>query len=553
MIRIPCYRAPCLVAALGGLGLAAVGCDPTGIDPSSEVHGTALKTTIFPQPGSPPLVQTWEGSTIEAWVPGATGYQTFSGALDSAGQFRIANVPPGPYWLVFRDEVTTLSESAKVFVWTEARELDLGYKEWSPELQDETVPLGGIITGLSPAELDDYIQLAPASGSWYTTWGPRPLGTEQVAITPPAPLRVRPGVSVSAQQLRKSQQGSLTANTIVKHGEVVAVAGASSTPNIALRDPPARQLDLQVDHGEFLRQLGSTPPNGATVKMYLDFTLLAGPKVDEILGRSQTALRLSAAVQESQNPSLTAIRYGDPYPSDWARGYELRYGASYPCTAQDTGSGCGGNVYARGPLSELAAGTLRPRLSRPQGLAIDGKDAMTVGDEVGQSPTVRWQAPASGEVSTYLLSLIHLVPQKNNSPTEEPAGLFITSKNEVTVLPGVLQPGERYYFKLRALSGLDIDAAVAPVRASLRKTPAETTVRSQSFTVTASSGSGSRASSVQASGRRPGPGEGPCSRALSPRPDTGHDTFVSNRVSCGPWERPPICALLVRFTRRFSS
>ena len=484
MIRIPCYRAPCLVAALGGLGLAAVGCDPTGIDPSSEVHGTALKTTIFPQPGSPPLVQTWEGSTIEAWVPGGSSYQTFSGAIDSTGQFRIANVPPGPYWLVFRNEVTTLSENAKVFVWTEAREVDLSYQERLPEIQDETVPLGGKITGLSPAEVEDHMYLIPSSGSWSVTWGPRPLGTEQVAVSAPGRLRVRPGVSVSAQQLRRSQQGSFDTQTIVKYGEVVAAQGASSTPDIALTDPPARQLDLQVEHGEFIRQLGPTPPSGATVKMYLDFMLLAGPAVDDLLGYSQLAFRLSSTVKESQNPSLNAIRYGDPYPTAWGRGYELRYGAYHPCTAKDTGSGCGSNVYVRGPLSELATGLVRPRLPRPQALVIDGKDAMTV-DEVGQSPTVRWQAPASGEVSTYLLSLIQLVQSHNGSHSEEPPGLFITPKSEVTVLPGVLQPGSRYYFKLRAVSGLDTDPATAPVRAWLRQTPGESTVWSQPFTVTA--------------------------------------------------------------------
>jgi hypothetical protein len=206
--------------------------------------------------------------------------------------------------------------------------------------------------------------------------------------------------------------------------------------------------------------------------------------VDELLGRSQLALRLSSTVKDSQNPSQSAIRYGDPYPTDWARGYELRYGAYYPCIAKDTGRGCGSEVYVRGPLSELAAGTVRPRLSRPQALVIDGRDAMTV-DEVGQSPTVHWQAPASGEVSTYLLSLIQLVPQPSGSPIDEPAGLFITSKNEVTMLPGVLKPGSRYYFKLRALSGLDTDPTTAPVRASLRQTPGESTVWSPPFTVTA--------------------------------------------------------------------
>lgn len=486
MIRTPDIRAPRLVAALAGLGLAAVGCDPDGFDPMGEVHGTALKTTIFLQPGASPFLQTWPGHTVEAWVPSAAGYQTFSGTIDESGQFRIAKVPPGPYWLVFRDEQTTLSENAKVFVWTAARELDLGYEERSPDLQGETVPVGGRITGLSPVEAEDYIFLAPASGSWVTSWGPRPLGTEQVAINLPSPeLRLRPGVSLSAQQWRRSQQGSLATSAIVKYGEVVAAAGASATPDIALADPPARQLDLQVEHSEFVRQLGSTPPSGATAKLGLDLTLLAGPAVDETLGRSQSALRLTGDVKESQNPSTSAIRYGDPYPPDWARGYELRYGGYYPCTAQDSGTRCGSQVYVRGPLSELASGTVRPRLSRPPALAIDGKDAMTVGDEVGQSPTVRWQAPASGAVSTYMLSLIHVVPPGSDGVAEQPVALFITTSTAVTVPPGLLQPGERYYFKLRALGGLDSDAAVAPMRAALHLPPAEATVWSRSFTVTA--------------------------------------------------------------------
>lgn len=484
MIYVPLFRASYLVAVLavlGGLGLSAAGC---GLDPSGEVHGTALRTTVYVQPGSPPQVSAWEGDIVEAWVPGPSGYTTFSGTIDSAGQFRIAGVPPGPYWLVFPNEASTSSEAAKMFVWTQARELDLSWQELGPELAGETVPAGGVITGLSPAEADDHIFLAPSSGSWAASWGPRPLGAEQATIELPGRHRVRPGVRLSAQQIRRSQQGSLTGDTIVKYGEVAVTQGASSTPNIALTDPPARQLGFQVDHGGFLRQLGPTPPSGVAVKRYLDFELLASSVENEGHSRLPSLVRLSSTVEDSQNPDTSVIRYGDPYPPDAPRIYELRYGAYYPCTAQDKESRCGSQVYVRGPLSELAAATVRPRLSRPQALSIDGNDAMTT-TEVGPNPTVRWQVPESGQVSTYVLTLIRIVPQPSGTPTEERAGMFITAKNEVTLLPGALKPGGRYYFKLRAFGGLGIDATVAPVRASLQNPPAESTIWSAPFTVNA--------------------------------------------------------------------
>lgn len=484
MTRIPCTSP--LVAALCGISLAAGGCDPTGLDPSGEVHGTALLTLVPPQPGSPPLVQSWEGRRIEAWFPSASGYETREGLVDSAGQFRISGVPAGPYWLVFPDDVTALLDKAKVFVWTEARELDLGYQTVLPESVPEALPLTSTFTGLSPVEVEDKLEIIPASRSWFVNWGPRPLGAEQATTpSPPARFYVRPGERISVEQWRTKQQGSLTASSIVKYGEgMVVTAGSSATLNVALTDPPARQLDLRVDHAEFVRQLGLNPPGGAPVRTTADFMLLTAPDLQgETLGRPEFALRLSGQFDQTQDPSMSGIRYSDPHRSDWTRIYELRYGASYPCTAQDTGRGCGGSIYARGPLSELATGTAQPRLSLPQGLAIDGRDAMTLEVESSQSPKVRWQAPVSGQVSAYLLSLIHLVP--SGSPDEEDAALFITTKNELTLPPGVLQPGERYYFKLRALGGLDIDATAAPRRASLRKPAAESATRTKPFTVTA--------------------------------------------------------------------
>lgn len=475
-----------LSAALCGIGILMVGCNPDGAADRSGIRGTALITAPSLQAGEPAAVQSWQGRVIEAWVPSGSGYQTFVGLVDSAGEFRIDQVPPGPYWLVFPDEVTAIAGQAKVYVWTEARELDLGYQKQAPlEYPRETLPFGAVLTGLSPVQADDWVEVAPASGLCLLTERPRPLGTEQAGVRPLLDLcRVRPREPIVVRQWRERPSGPLTAATIVKAGAAEFPAAPGAPVPITLTDPPERQLDLRVEHAGFLRQLGLTAPSGTSTNVYFDLMLLtSADPTGAVQGRPEVALRLSGRVSETEGPSASGIRYGDPHPAGWARRYELRYSASHPCSGQASGSTCGGSLVARGPLSELAAGTVQPRVSRPQGLQLDGKDATAPDTEVGPDPTLRWQAPTSGPVSAYLLSLIRLVTDPDGSTREEAAGLFITPRTELTLLPGVLQPGGRYLFKLRALSGLDLDATTAPRRASLRQPPDETWLWSAAFRV----------------------------------------------------------------------
>lgn len=486
------FRARPLATVLFGIGLAAGGCNPPSKTdaPSDEVRGTALITLMSREAGVPPRVQAWDGRLIWARVPSASGTDNRVGIVDGDGTFRIVGVPPGPYWLSFADAVTSLNQQAHVYVWTEARELDLGSQHQDAILLpgDESLPLGALVTGLSPVEADDQLHLTPSSGAWSLHLGPRPLGAEQVVVNPPPQFnRVRPRERVTAQQWRRSKQGGRTTDVIVRAGEGVVPAEVGMPLYVTLTEPPARQLDLRVDHAGFLRQLGLVIP-GTPTRQSSDFMLIAdADPTGATLDGQEAAVRLSVpdAPAQPNDPSASGLRYGDPYPEGWARRYELHYGAAFPCGGAAAASGCFTDLRVRGLLSELTAGTVQPRLSSPQSLTLDGQDAMTTAQTISASPTVRWQAPAHGQAAVYILSVLRLVAKPDGSTSEEDAGRFITKRTELTVLPEVLKPGERYAFELRALGGLALDATVAPRRVLHRPAPAESRLRSAPFTVAA--------------------------------------------------------------------
>ena len=440
-----------------------------GCSPPEEVHGTAIDTLGSAEdPGS--LSQSiWRKRTIQAQVPTNAGYQILSAQVDDDGNFLIPAVPAGSYWLAFPDEQTALPRTANLFVWTDSRSFDLGLRGQTAALiATARMPMPTPVSGLLPVQAGDFIEAYGTSHIWSTRWDLTAAGA--VTATWPAdqaiPLRYDPTEQLVVKQWRKSTAGGVSIESVVRAGSSASPAELESTLSFTLSDAVPATFGATIDHAAFL-----DPISGLTGPLDTSLALMASADSSSApVGTQEWLVRLINQATPGGDPSASELPYVDPYPTSWSRRYELRYlkQTSYPVEGTPDQASCRSGLDLFGPASDLRQAPLRPSLSLPQGLSIDGRTAMVSRDGAALSPTVTWQPPALGTVSFYVLRIVRLENEPEWPTPTIVAGSFLTPKTEVTIPPGVLKSGTQYYLELIAVTGLDGDALTAPRTAFAR-------------------------------------------------------------------------------------
>lgn len=453
-------------AALAALvELVALG---AGCGAPEEVHGRAAALWATEEGLSGEDAIDLSRLPIRALVPTAEGYQVLPGRGERDGSFQIPGVPEGPFWLRFPDELGAAPEDrAGLFVWTAARELDLGYRSSGQAVPIEGARLQLRISGLLPTERDDVLTFSTASGRWSGRADQLPAG--ETALDWPHPLPgALPGERVSARQWRAvPRDGKGRQGRVIVRGGAAVVPDGSAALDVPLVAAPPRGLRAVLD------PLLPEPPEGHDA-LRASLRLLADPDPLGLTpGSGERLVELDATTAVPLG--ATELPYGDPAPGAWARRYwaKSRAGRRYhlPGTARAEVY-CEGGAERSGPLDELAAGPIGPRLWPPRALQVDGQGALGAALTAGAAPTVRWRPPALGDVSFYRLELRRLVQTPEGYGEARLAATFLTTETEVRVPPGELRPGEIYLLALTAYGGVLEDVTRAPRLAALATPPA---------------------------------------------------------------------------------
>lgn len=430
--------------------------------------GTAFDVTIPEEAPSAPYSRPWKGSRVEATllVPGALG--SLSGEVDEAGGFRIPAVPAGPYWLTFSQDSTS---EDKLYVLTEARSIELGTRRLG--LGPGEIAQGPQtirFTDLDPAQDGDLIEFYSTDRSFFAWWGPQPQGTTETT-TPSGtsfPLRTDAAERLVAKQWRTERRGGLLIRRTVRASRVRAPEGPVMSLAIPLAASVPQQVTVGMDHAAFLdelRDLSEAPPS-------FSFSTWATPDpTDETLGGGTWLLSIDSFRTSASDPSTVRIDYVDPFPEAWARRFRLSYSGGRGYALPDSSrlqASCSSSVEATGLLGELGQGPVRPPLSLPRALEIDGRSALQELTEVSLSPWLSWQAPAHGAVSFYKVEITRLASKPDDATPGIVAGTLLTTRTRLQLPPGVLQPGAEYFLSLTAVSSDGAELSVAPLRALRR-------------------------------------------------------------------------------------
>src|SRR5262249_39566506 len=114
------------------------------------------------------------------------------------------------------------------------------------------------------------------------------------------------------------------------------------------------------------------------------------------------------------------------------------------------------------PAHITAPTVLRPTLSFPAGVSIDGHPFYDDYPAMGVTPTVSWSPPLHGTPTWYTLVVSELVGRPIATPRRTDAvtvATIVTRETSFAIQPDMLQIGHVYVFQLSAVdSGGNVDA-----------------------------------------------------------------------------------------------
>lgn len=177
-------------------------------------------------------------------------------------------------------------------------------------------------------------------------------------------------------------------------------------------------------------------------------------------GYSNELVRLDRPRRDSAD-AVGTLFYGNPFPSNW--GTVARASVSFRVSLEVPNErtivlSAPAIVVSDRPAA-LSAGPIVPRVRPPLNLTLDGTQAYTARTIEAGAHVIAWQPPAIGTPNAYVVSL-----RRYDSGPFVPAGnIYLSgSATSVRLPPGLLQPGQHYYFTVRAVRADGYDVSSKP-------------------------------------------------------------------------------------------
>ena len=403
---------------------------------------------------------------ITALVPNASGgFDTLTGQGNNDGTFSIKNVPVGYYWLKFgRSYLWTSSDNVE-WVFDAYGRADVVY----PGTQPTNLVMNA--SGLNAWQgTDELFWTVPNQGFTISTYG---IGG---ILNPPNPGDT--GLSNYTMEFvqngfplldaTKGDQGYLTQlTTRTASGQAYRALGkvftlpattmtdgASTTANGGFMDiAQSSTLHLGWKRSALAAMTSSVNPNATVVQT--EFGLWLSP-LGTGVGIPGDAFQLftydSGDVGATTDLDLGDLPYGNPFPSAWTPLVEtyFTWSVSYLAPGASTPVNMARSAYTATTVMPTAAAPLTPLLSPVQNPRINGKTLFQNQVSVGTSPTIAWDAPATGSPTGYVVSLYPLV-NNGGASAFQARTTFRTAARTFTVPPGVMTAGTAYVIVISAV------------------------------------------------------------------------------------------------------
>jgi hypothetical protein len=444
---------------------------------SSALHGTVIDHHDL-EGGEVDHPIDLTASTITAAIPdGNGGFELRSGVGAADGTFTVADVPEGVTYYLRVDDTWLV---------TDARTIDLGSdRAGRPDgvaVTDPDTQITFDLGGMTPWGYTDHLQLFSRNAGIANSYvlfppdGELAPGQTEIAATLGYLDLARPPIRIDASAGDRAVVNHLVGHWIddfdyrilgerAEAAPFTVTEGTSTLVAGAFQPVPADQSGhLRLPYADY-RALG---PAGAEYPPVADVAFFAQPK-PLANGLSPSPVTLFETAQPTDLDDVDVeIPFGNPFDASWETfgTVFVTYQGEIPVPGA-TSVPIAGGVGSYRALDELFAGDNALPISQVGHPTIAGEDASVEQTGVGLTPVLAWEAPLVGSVNGYRIRIVRIYAGDNNGGRQQPVATIYSRDTELTIPPGVLEAGERYYIQIAAWDEPNRDFAAAPNRLTI--------------------------------------------------------------------------------------
>jgi hypothetical protein len=237
-----------------------------------------------------------------------------------------------------------------------------------------------------------------------------------------------------------------SSNVKVVDGQPVTVAGAM------LELPASQSIDVEFPVPDYAA-LGQavSPVAGHSAGYYVVVTFPGASRV----GYDSGAGDLFMVGADAETPSLKLkASYGNPYPPGWGTIANVSF--AYPVPVLIPGASNRVSVpaiiHSSDLVSRLGTGRASPFVTPVLEPKINGQPAFNEIVHATATPAISWQPPATGKPTLYTIDVLH-ARLAGGTATLESVAMLYTEDTHFDLPPDVLQFGESYVLRIRAMVG----------------------------------------------------------------------------------------------------
>jgi hypothetical protein len=412
---------------------------------------------------------------------------SYPAEFKSDGTFTIPGLPQGSAWIRQGDDR---------FIYTTGRTIDLSHFQLGrpdrTEVTEETL-VSMSLTGMAPwAELDDF-QMTIAnlgfvdSPLFYGADLPE-LGATTVTNMQfdwrdvGAPWLVSPtkGDEVIFSQLSTQAVSGVSLLSLTRSASLpslsIADGGSASISAALVSTAPQQSLNVTWARSKFDALRTTVHPSALAFSQ--DGTISANPGGTgrAELGDIPDVLRLQPDLA-STDLSLGALAFRNPFPASWTvyGRFNHLYRVAYTVPGASRTGTLIGSIAVSDTVARLGAATIEPVVGPVRNVTVNGAAALSNLDGVGTTPTLSWDAPATGTPNGFILTLYRLEPIEGQQfPRSTRVATLYTTQSSVVMPKDLMVSGKLYCFLIRAIAQPGVDLSRTPYLVPVQRSHADT-------------------------------------------------------------------------------
>jgi hypothetical protein len=434
--------------------------------PSGTIRGTAVDTHVTAT-GNVASVEDLTKKYIAVEYLSGNTWITVEGTGNTDGTFEIPGIPAGNYWIAI--------DSGGY--WVFANDLDLGrdYRGRKDGISPSSEAILSLaLDGLASWVASDTLDIFNPNLSQEFDWSDD-VGTNASSVaalwnwTGPLSDASR-GDAWYATQMLTQTIVSTKWRYAAKATPAISITqtnGSTTQLNGTLVNASQLTVRLKTLGSQFTALASAVGVNASIHSTSLGIYSQPFTSFKGLIGDAAILLARDGEDPITTNTDFGNISFGNPFPTSWTPFVNLSYELSVPLTATGASSQVDvpAEIYINTTILPTSNSPLAPVITPVRNVKLNGSGLTQELNSTTLSPTLSWDAPATGTPTGYRVSVYQLSKTGSASSYQFVLDLY-TKANSMTIPAGVLAAGKEYFFGIRSYLVPTVDFTSTPYRAA---------------------------------------------------------------------------------------